>query len=240
MQLSAPLYRLKREARRLSREAGIPLAAALDRIAAREGHARWSLLAQRAAARSPAALIHPRLRPGEMILVAARPGQGKTLLALELGVEAMKAGNRAAVFTLEYVEREVEARLERLGARGQLKDLLALDCSDGICAARIMEQLQGCAPGTLAVIDYLQILDQRRDTPDLGTQVAQLSAFARRSGAVLVFVSQVDRSYDPALKPLPDLADLRLPNPLDLSLFDRAVFLQAGRLRVVQCGGEGK
>lgn len=90
------------------------------------------------------------------------------------------------------------------------------------------------------MIDYLQILDQRRDTPDLQTQVAELAAFARRSGAVLVFVSQVDRSYDPALKPLPDLADLRLPNPLDLSLFDRAVFLQAGRLRFVQCGGEGK
>lgn len=236
MQLSAPLYRLKREARLLSREAGIPLAAALDRIAAREGHARWSLLAQRAAERSPAALIYPRLRPGEMILVAARPGQGKTLLALELALAAMKAGNRAAVFTLEYVEREVEARLERLerlGARGALKDLLALDCSDEICSARITGRLQGCAPGTLAVIDYLQILDQRRDTPDLETQVAELSAFARRSGAVLVFVSQVDRTFDPALKPLPDLADLRLPNPLDLSLFDRAVFLQAGRLRLV-------
>ncbi|WP_067334505.1 DNA helicase [Stappia indica] len=240
MQLSAPLYRLKREARLLSREAGIPLAAALDRIAAREGHAHWSLLAQRAAERSPAALIHPRLRPGEMILVAARPGQGKTLLALELAVEAMKAGNRAAVFTLEYVEREVEARLERLGVRGQFKDLLALDCSDEICSARITGRLQGCAPGTLAVIDYLQILDQRRDTPDLQTQVAELAAFARRSGAVLVFVSQVDRTFDPALKPLPDLADLRLPNPLDLSLFDRAVFLQVGRLRVVQCGGEEK
>lgn len=233
MHLSAPLYRLKREARLLSREAGIPLAAALDRIAAREGHARWSLLAQRAAERSPAALIYPRLRPGEMILVAARPGQGKTLLALELALAAMKAGNRAAVFTLEYVEREVEARLERLGARGALKDLLALDCSDEICSDRITQRLQGCAPGTLAVIDYLQILDQRCDTPDLETQVAELSAFARRSGAVLVFVSQLDRTFDPVLKPLPDLADLRLPNPLDLSLFDRAVFLQAGRLRLV-------
>lgn len=236
MHLSAPLYRLKREARLLSRRDALPLHAALDRIAEREGFRSWSLLARRASERSPAAQLYPRLSPGDMLLVGARPGEGKTLLALELGVEAMKAGHRASVFTLEYVEREVEARLEQLGAQGALKNLLALDCSDGICSARIVERLEGCVSGTLAVIDYLQILDQRRDTPDLETQMRDLSAFARRSGAILVFVSQIDRSYDPAKKPLPDLSDIRLPNPLDLRVFSKTCFLNAGEVRFADVG----
>ena len=45
MRLPAPVYHLKRQARLLSREAKIPLHQALDRIAAQQGFASWSLLA---------------------------------------------------------------------------------------------------------------------------------------------------------------------------------------------------
>lgn len=81
------------------------------------------------------------------------------------------------------------------------------------------------------MIDYLQLLDQRRDSPPLTVQVPALRAFARDRGLILVFISQIDRSFDPALKPLPDLGDVRLPNPLDLSLFDRTCFLHGGEIR---------
>ena len=84
MKLSAPLYRLKRRARGLSREQGIPLHAALDRVAVAEGFARWSLLASRHAARGPAGWLSERLQPGSLMLLGARPGQGKTLLGIEL------------------------------------------------------------------------------------------------------------------------------------------------------------
>ena len=40
MKLSAPIYRLKRLAKILSRDEGLPLHEALDRIAAQEGFAR--------------------------------------------------------------------------------------------------------------------------------------------------------------------------------------------------------
>lgn len=237
MHLSAPLYRLKREARLLSRQQTIPLHAALDRIAAREGFRSWSLLARRACERSPAARLYPRLSPGDMLLVGARPGEGKTLLALELGLEAMKAGGRCVLFTLEYVERDVAARFDALGADvGGFGGRFQLDASDDICAAHIIGRIAAMPSGTLAVIDYLQILDQRRETPDLETQMLELSAFARRSGAILVFVSQIDRSYDPARKPLPDLADIRLPNPLDLRVFSKTCFLNAGEVRFAEAG----
>lgn len=55
MSLSAPIYRLKRRAKLLSREAGIPLNQALDRVAIEEGFQRWSLLVARNQAQSAAA-----------------------------------------------------------------------------------------------------------------------------------------------------------------------------------------
>ena len=92
MKLSAPVYRLKRRARLLSRQESIPHHAALDRIAVGEGFGNWSLLAARMAAASPARTLLRHLRPGDLLLVGARPGHGKTLFGLELAVEAMKAG----------------------------------------------------------------------------------------------------------------------------------------------------
>lgn len=81
------------------------------------------------------------------------------------------------------------------------------------------------------MIDYLQLLDQKREDPELMVQIRALRSFARERGLVLVFISQVDRSYDASRKPFPDLDDVRLPNPLDLSLFDKMCFLNKGEIR---------
>ncbi|GLK85340.1 DNA helicase [Ancylobacter defluvii] len=232
MRLSAPLYQLKRRARLLSRREELPLHAALDRVAAEQGFASWSLLAAKAAMASPASKLFARLHPGDLLLVAARPGHGKTLLALELAVEAMTQGRPAMFFTLEYEERQVADRLRALGVEPSRFDgLFTCDCSDAISAGHVMAALASAPAGTLAVIDYLQLLDQKRSNPELMTQIRLLRAFARERQLMLVFLSQIDRSYDPAVKPLPDLTDVRLPNPLDLSLFSKACFLNDGAVR---------
>lgn len=231
MKLSAPIHVLKRKARLLSRSERIPLHAALDRIAAAEGFPRWSLLAAKAP--SPAGALYARLAPGDLLLVGARPGQGKTLMGLKLAVEAMKAGNCGFFFTLEYTERDVLDRFRALGVDFRpFEDLFAFDCSDAISADYIVGKLASAPRGTLAVVDYLQILDQRRDKPELMQQVRVLKSFARQKGITIVFISQIDRSYDPETKPCPDLADIRLPNPLDLALFDKTCFLHGGEMRV--------
>lgn len=230
MRLSAPVHRLKHKAKLIARQEKIPLNAALDRVAAAEGFARWSLLA----ARLPpsAAEIHGELEPGDLVLIGARPGHGKTLMALKLAVEAMKRGADAAVFTLEYARRDVDERLLSLGVDPQrLEGRLLVDTSDGICADHVIGALGDAKPGTLAVVDYLQLLDQRRENPDLAAQVWALKDFARRRGIIIVFVSQIDRSYDRAARRLPDARDIRLPNPLDLALFDRMLFLDSGAVR---------
>ena len=229
---SAPIHRLKRDARLLARSAGIPLHAALDRIAAREGFSAWSLLAARAAALSPAAKFYARLGAGDLVLVGARPRQGKTLMGLRLAHEAIKAGHRAVLFTLEYTESDVRDRLAAIGAPEMMtSELFSFDGSDAIDADHIVAKLAAAPPRTLVVIDYLQLLDQRRDSPPLADQVRTLRDFARDRGLTLVFIAQVDRSFDPARKPFPELADVRLPNPLDLALFNQTCFLQAGEIR---------
>src|SRR6478672_6127527 len=102
MKLSAPLYHLKRKAKLLSRSDNIPLHEALNRVARQEGFSSWSLLAAKAAATSPAEKLFAHLAPGDLVLLGARPGQGKTLMSLELAVRAMKAGSPGVFFTLEY------------------------------------------------------------------------------------------------------------------------------------------
>lgn len=232
MRLSAPIYSLKRQARLLSRKENVPLHEALDRIAAQEGFAGWGLLLAKASATTPAGKLFARLMPGDLVLVGARPGHGKTLMSLELAVEAMKSGNRGVFFTLEYTHADVLDRFRAIGVEPAHFDaLFEFDNSDAISADHIISRLGSAPRGTLVVIDYLQLLDQRRENPELMVQVRRLRSFARARGLILTFISQIDRSYDPSKKPFPDVGDVRLPNPLDLALFDKTCFLNKGEIR---------
>lgn len=233
MRLSGPIHKLKRRARLLARDEKIALHEALDRIAREEGFVGWSLLSARAATSTPSKVLLSRLAAGDLLLLGARPGHGKTLFGLKLLIEAIREGRDAVFLTLEYTPREVWERIRTFGDDAiQLAEKLDIVTSDEISAGYIIDRLSGSAPGTVAVIDYLQLLDQKRTKPALADQMETLRNFARGSGVVLGFISQIDRSFDPDRKPLPDVNDIRLPNPLDLGLFSKTCFLHDGEVRV--------
>ncbi|NIA70001.1 DNA helicase [Pelagibius litoralis] len=233
MRLSAPIYRLKRRAKVLSRAERIPLNEALDRVAVAEGFTSWSLLAARASATAPSRALLARLNPGDLVLLGARPGHGKTLMGLELIMEALKLGRRGVFFTLEYSENDVLDRLRSIGGDPAVfGDRFAFDTSDAISAGYIIDRLASAPQGSVAVVDYLQLLDQKRENPELMVQVRALKAFASARGLIIVFISQIDRSYDASARPCPDLKDVRLPNPLDLTLFNKTCFLNDGKVQI--------
>ncbi|MDP3340702.1 DNA helicase [Frigidibacter sp.] len=234
MRLSAPIYQLKRRARLLSRQENIPLHEAQDRIARAEGLASWSLLASRVAKGlagvTPASALLAGLAEGDLLLIGARPGQGKTVLGLQLLLDALREGRRAVFFTLEYTDRQAAERFEALApGLGRVPEIVT---SDEISAGFIARHLAGAPRGTVAVVDYLQILDQQRSKPALAEQMAVLQAFARSTGVILGFISQIDRAFDPERAAVPGLGDLRLPNPIPAGLFSKACFLHGGEVRV--------
>ncbi|MBX8826299.1 DNA helicase [Ochrobactrum sp. SFR4] len=240
MMLSAPLYLLKRRARLLSRKRNIPLHQALNMIAVEEGYNDWSLLVMKQAETLSADGLFRQLRPGDMVLLGARPGQGKTLLSLELLISAVESGKQGVFFTLEYTEQDVLQRLKKLRPEWQSSnDLFVFDGSDAISADYIIARMAAAPHGAYIVIDYLQILDQRRDKPDLAEQVAALKSFAQQKDFILIFISQIDRFYDPVKKPCPDMHDIRLPNPLELTFFNKMCFVQGDKIRLSRFGQSG-
>lgn len=232
MRLSAPIYALKRKARTLSRQTNLPLHSALDIIAVQEGFNGWSLLMSKTSVALTVDDLFSQLQSGDLVLLGARPQQGKTMLSLELLLSAMKAGRQGAFFTLEYTEHDVQQRFRRIETNWKnYEDKFLFDGSDAISSDYIIHTLSAASEGTVVIIDYLQLLDQVRFKPDLMQQVSALKVFAEEKGLVFVFISQVDRSYDPIIKPMPDIRDIRLPNPLNLSLFNKTCFLHDGKIR---------
>ena len=237
MKLSAPIFVLKQQAKALSQKERVRLHVALDQVAAREGFNAWSHLASAWQRTDTCRSVYEQLTPGELLLLGSRPGQGKTLLSIGLAVEAMARGHRAALFTLEFTAAEVEALFLAIG-RSQLdfKDRWLLDTSEDMSASYISSRLAAEPARTLIVVDYLQLLDQRRDKPNLDQQMRELKAHAREHQSIIVCLSQIAREYTPSPKSLPSLHDVRMPNPIDLSIFDKACFLHGGKMQLLSAG----
>lgn len=233
MKLSAPIFQLKRRAKLMARNNKLPLNEALDQIARDEGFARWSMLSSRMAAAPLSKTLLSRLNNGDLLLLAGRPGHGKTMLGLQLLLDAVEDGRKSLLFTLELTDRQASDQLRLLEQdTGGASSQVSIFTSDDISADYIIRRLSEKEPGTVAVIDYLQILDQQRNKPALSEQVHILGDFARRTGVILGFISQIDRSFDPGSKRLPDISDIRLPNAIDLGLFSKACFLHNGEAQL--------
>ena len=107
------------------------------------------------------------LRPGQMIVIGARPGVGKTSFALNLATNAAYEGASVALFSLEMSKVEIAQRLLAANARIGLRE---------IRSANIRKEQW---PQILQATDELSQLDiVIDDTP--GTTVTEIRAKARR------------------------------------------------------------
>lgn len=230
MKLSAPIYVLKNQAKTLKKSELISTSTSLNRIANREGYSSWSLLISKQKDYYPNNYneILPFFNHGDLILVGARPGQGKTSFTIGLFVQAIqqeKAKNY--YFTLSEVHRDVAGRIaiydETIGERNKLFEL---DYSNDICADYIIEKTSlSIGPGSLIVVDYLQLLDEKRINLPIQNQVARLKDYAKEKGCIIIFISQIKREVDYQGNTKPSIDDIRLPNPLDIKILNKVIFL---------------
>lgn len=232
MKLSAPIFRLKQQAKLLARQEAIPLHEAQDRLARSEGFRRWSHLAAEHGRVNLAQKVLDGLDPGDLVLLAGKRYQGKTTLAFELIAEAIKRQRSSSYFSLEENGPDIEHQLEAVGVDlAATSELFFYDTSDEISADYVVERCGEANGSALIVIDYLQLLDQQRSKPVLKEQVDALRAFAHRSKATIVLLSQIDRSFDRSDRAFPSTEDVRLPNPVDLKLFNRTLVIHDGELK---------
>ena len=107
------------------------------------------------------------LRPGQMIVIGARPGVGKTSFALNLAVNAAAKGASVAFFSLEMSKTEIAQRLLSAQAKISLST---------IRGARIQDNQWGTILDATRDLSQLDIMID--DTP--GTTVTEIRAKARR------------------------------------------------------------
>uniref|UniRef100_UPI003F493E92 replicative DNA helicase n=1 Tax=Nocardia suismassiliense TaxID=2077092 RepID=UPI003F493E92 len=140
--------------------------------------------------------------PGQLIIVAARPGYGKSTLALDvMRCASIKHGLASVVFSLEMSRTEIVMRLLSAQARIKLADMRAgrMGEQDWIRLARCMENLEAPlfiddSPNLtmteirakarrlkqrhdlrLVVVDYLQLMSSGTKTESRQTEVAEFS-----------------------------------------------------------------
>lgn len=231
MKLSVPIFKLKRQAKILSREKNIPLHMALNMVARIQGFKAWDYLSAFEAKQNHTRQISKQLNDCDLMLLAARPGHGKTILAIQLLLTAINSGKQGFFFSLDYNELDIWTQIQKLNVDpNQLSDRLYVDTSDDINAQYISNCLEQDSSNAFVIIDYMQLLDQKRQNPALDLQINQLSELAKKSGATIIMLSQIHRDFELSAKIIPELNDLKLPNQVNLNNFSKTCFLHNGQI----------
>lgn len=173
-------------------------------------------------------------KPGELIVIGARPSMGKTALALGIASQAATAGKSVLVFSLEMSTKQLcqrllahlsDVNLARIVThRVSMNDLAEIvtaantahqwrlfvgedtDQIEPIC--RQMKHRHGL---DLLVVDYLQLMTCRAESREqqIATLSRNLKRLACRLDIPVLVLSQLNRSVEARAIKRPLLSDLR-------------------------------
>ena len=178
-----------------------------------------------------------RLEPGQFIVVAGRPGMGKTVLGLQCALMAARAQHRVAMFELEMTDFSLGNRALSAWSNVPLQTIRFDDCRQHVDAIRAaqarLSQLQlklnttpglhvdslraQCramsrrAPLNLIVVDHLTLLrgEGRDKREQVGYVSNALKIIAKENNAVVLGLVQLNREADKRANKRPELIDLR-------------------------------
>jgi replicative DNA helicase len=179
------------------------------------------------------------LRPGNLVLLGARPAMGKTALAVGIAAHAALMGTPTLLISAEMSGEEIGRRvlaavaqvpLEALeedtldpGQRGkaeraveafgQVTFHVLAQPSPSVAAVRAVAKTMAATSGLgLVVLDYLQLLrleDAERHDLAVGAAAWSLKGLALELGCPVVLLSQLNRDLEKRADRRPTLADLR-------------------------------
>lgn len=179
------------------------------------------------------------LHPSNLIVLAARPGMGKSALAFNIAQNVALADNTVAIFTLEMSREEVVTRLlcskgridsQRLrtgrlaeadftklsNAAGALyKQNIYVDDSPGLTVTEIRAKCRRLRrkPGLdLVVVDYIQLMNgsgQENRQQEIAMISRSLKDLARELQVPILALSQLNRGVESREDKRPRLGDLR-------------------------------
>ena len=178
------------------------------------------------------------LSKSDLILLAARPGMGKTSFALNIARNvALKSRKRVAFFSLEMTTEQLTARLLSCEARVQstkLKtglledddwvrlieagDILSkiemyLDDTPGITVPQMKAKLRRLKNVDLVLIDYLQLMSSTKRIDNRVQEVSDITRnlkhMAKELNVPVLVLSQLSRASEQRTEHRPVLSDLR-------------------------------
>ncbi len=179
------------------------------------------------------------LHPTNLVIIAARPGMGKTALALNIAQNVALAGNTVAIFSLEMSREEVVTRMlcangridsQRLrtgrlseadftklsNAAGALyKQNIFVDDSPGLTVTEIRAKSRRLRrrPGLdLVIVDYLQLMNgsgEENRQQEIASISRSLKNLARELHVPIIALSQLNRGVEAREDKRPRLGDLR-------------------------------
>lgn len=184
------------------------------------------------------------LSAGQLIIVAGRPGSGKTTFAMNIVEHAALSGKFGVVFNLEMSKRMIG--MKSLSSLGKIPyELLKKGSIDDHCqqlttaTARFKDQAlyiddnarltsnqlvsrarkvsQKCGKKIdLVVLDYLQLLNDKGDGHERITKISRaIKIAAKELDCPIIALSQLSRSLESRTNKRPILADLRESGSLE-------------------------
>ncbi len=178
------------------------------------------------------------LNKSDFILIAARPGVGKTAFALNIASNVAKqSGKAVAIFSLEMSKEQLAQRLLSAEALVELQKLLTGTLTDNdwvnlakatqtlasskiyvddnaiTTVADIKAKLRRIKDLGLVVIDYLQLMTSGRNIQNRVQEVSEmtrnLKLMAKELNIPVITLSQLSRSIESRSEHKPMLSDLR-------------------------------
>ncbi|MBR2461475.1 MAG: replicative DNA helicase [Clostridia bacterium] len=177
--------------------------------------------------------------PGDMVLVGARPGVGKTSFTMNVATRAARStGKAVCVFSLEMSAEQLvmrmvstEARIDNYHLRApaglQVNDWKALaaassslsecniliDDTPGMSVTAMKSKLRRVKNLGLVVIDYLQLMQGETKTDNRAQEVGEISRgiklMAKEFGCPVLTCAQLNRAVEGRKDGVPMLSDLR-------------------------------